>query len=183
MAIQVSCLCLRCLHPGRGGRPGLPSSQFPSKRFYVDGMCVFSGPVSNRQIVFKSLIVAHIMIRDGAKDVSLRYLSEQPRYFSTSHISQGTLLIFWRVRFNLLLIALVSEQGENIRDYARYLQVRVQAWRELKYDYASQRPSAEQAGRLKKLSVEKGLLREVEGLSRLTGALLKCKVHHSCCWR
>jgi len=71
---------------------------------------------------------------------------------------------------------LVSEQGENIHDYARYLQVRTQAWRELKYDYAAQRPGPDQAGRLKKLSVEKGLLREVEGVSRLTGALLKCKV-------
>jgi len=29
------------------------------------------------------------MIRDGAKDVSLRYLAEQPRYFSTSHIASG----------------------------------------------------------------------------------------------
>jgi hypothetical protein len=70
----------------------------------------------------------------------------------------------------------VSEQGENIRDYARYLSVRVQSWRELKFDYASQRLAGDQQGRLKKLSVEKGLLREVEGVSRLTGALLKCKV-------
>jgi len=31
-------------------------------------------------------------------------------------------------------------------------------------------------GRLKKLEVEKGLLREVEGVSRLIGAVLKCKV-------
>ena len=70
----------------------------------------------------------------------------------------------------------MSEQGENIRDYARYLQTRVQAWKELKYDYASQRPNGEQIGRLKKLGVEKGLLREVEGVSRLVGVLLKCKV-------
>jgi hypothetical protein len=70
----------------------------------------------------------------------------------------------------------VSEQGENIRDYARYLQVRVQAWRELHFDYATQNPSGEQLGRLKKLAVAKGLLREVEGVLRLVGALLKCKV-------
>lgn len=30
-----------------------------------------------------------MLIRDGAKDVSLRYLAEQPRYFSTSHLSAG----------------------------------------------------------------------------------------------
>lgn len=70
----------------------------------------------------------------------------------------------------------MSEQGENIRDYARYLQVRVQSWRELKYDYAALRAGGEQVGRLKKLGVEKGLLREVEGVLRLTSALLKCKV-------
>jgi hypothetical protein len=70
----------------------------------------------------------------------------------------------------------VLEQGGNIRDYGRYLQVRVQAWRELKHDYASQRPNGDQIGRLKKLDVEKGLLREVEGVSRLVGAVLKCKV-------
>jgi hypothetical protein len=75
-----------------------------------------------------------------------------------------------------VLIVLVSEQGENIRDYARYLQVRVQTWRELKFDFASQNPGGDQVGRLKKLSVDKGLLREVEGVSRLVGALLKCKV-------
>ena len=75
------------------------------------------------------------------------------------------------------LIALVSEQGENIRDYSRYLQVRVQAWRELKFDFASQNSNGDQNGRLKKLDVEKGLLREVEGVSRLVGALLKCKVN------
>lgn len=46
----------------------------------------------------------------------------------------------------------------------------------MKYDYASQRPNGEQMGRLKKLEVEKGLLREVEGVSRLIGAVLKCKV-------
>ena len=73
-------------------------------------------------------------------------------------------------------LALVSEQGENIRDYARYLQLRVQAWRELKSDYASQRPNGGHLGRLKTLKVEKGLLRESEGVSRLVAALLKCKV-------
>ena len=52
----------------------------------------------------------------------------------------------------------------------------MQAWRELKYDYASQRPGGGQVGRLKTLSVEKGLLRECEGVLRLAGALLKCKV-------
>jgi ANTH domain len=41
------------------------------------------------KIVYKGLIVAHIMIRDGAKEVALRYLAEQPRYFSVSHIAQG----------------------------------------------------------------------------------------------
>ena len=42
--------------------------------------------------MYKGLIVAHIMIRDGAKEVALRYLAEQPRYFSVSHISQGKLV-------------------------------------------------------------------------------------------
>lgn len=46
----------------------------------------------------------------------------------------------------------------------------------MKYDYASQRPGGGQIGRLKTLSVEKGLLRECEGVLRLAGALLKCKV-------
>jgi phosphatidylinositol-binding clathrin assembly protein len=126
--------------------------------------------------VFKGLIVAHIMIRDGAKEVSLRYLEEQPRYFSIGQISVGiSSLRFWYFREPVLTL-LVSEQGQHIRDYARYLQVRVQAWKDLKYDYASQNPSGEQVGRLKDLKVEKGLLRETEILLRLVGALLKCKV-------
>jgi phosphatidylinositol-binding clathrin assembly protein len=119
------------------------------------------------------------MIRDGAKEVSLRYLAEQPRYFSIGQIPIGTVLLV-SVGFHGIVVDLsVAEQGQNIRDYARYLQVRVQAWKDLKYDYASQNTGGEQAGRLKDLKVEKGLLRETETLLRLVAALLKCKVDQS----
>jgi len=65
----------------------------------MDGLLTNLTP-PDKKIVFKSLIVAHIIIRDGARDVALRYLAEQPRYFTVSHISQGPPLpvlfgLFW----------------------------------------------------------------------------------------
>lgn len=41
-------------------------------------------------IAFKSLIIAHLMIREGEPNVTLKYLAEQPRKLAISNFSEGT---------------------------------------------------------------------------------------------
>ena len=66
---------------------------------------------------------------------------------------------------------LAQTQGANIRCYSDYLLERVRGYRDTKTDYVRVG-----AGKLKKLSVDKGLLRETEAVQNQIGALVKCDV-------
>ncbi|KAL2122825.1 hypothetical protein VTJ04DRAFT_3280 [Mycothermus thermophilus] len=104
-------------------------------------------------VVFKSLIVVHLMIREGSPDVTLAYLARHR---------------------NLLAVSVFSDaqtQGRNIRHYSNYLAERARAYKETKIDWVRLREP-----RLEKLSVEKGLLRETEYVQDQLTALLKCDV-------
>jgi hypothetical protein len=68
-------------------------------------------------------------------------------------------------------VATVQVQGKNIIAYAEYLVSRAAAYGATKVDYVR---AGE--GRLKKLTVEKGLLRETESVQDQIRALLKCDV-------
>ncbi|KAI9862420.1 MAG: hypothetical protein M1824_001413 [Vezdaea acicularis] len=125
-------------------------------------------------IVFKGLIIVHVMMREGEPDVTLKYLASNPRKLAISNFSDGgyrtQLLGQWLTtltRYDLT----VQVQGQNIRNYSQYLLERASAYKETKVDYVR---SGE--GRLKKQSVEKGLLRETEAVQRTIAALLKCDV-------
>ncbi|KAF8453124.1 ANTH domain-containing protein [Terfezia claveryi] len=102
-------------------------------------------------IVFKSLIIVHLMIREGEKDVTLKYLRKNPRMITVSHYTD------------------VQEQGRNIRHYSQYLHERARAYGDVKTDYVRNGE-----GRLRKLSIEKGLLREVECVQQQIRSLLRC---------
>ncbi|KAL1966655.1 hypothetical protein VTN77DRAFT_4066 [Rasamsonia byssochlamydoides] len=102
-------------------------------------------------IVFKSLIVIHLMIREGALDATLEYIAENPRRIAISSFSDA------------------QAQGHNIRRYYEYLVARAKAFQETKTDYVRNGQ-----GRLKRLTVEKGLLRETECVQRQIKALLRC---------
>ncbi|TID22732.1 ANTH-domain-containing protein [Venturia nashicola] len=103
-------------------------------------------------IVFKSLIIVHFMIREGEPNVTLRYLASGPeRKLAVSSFTE------------------VQVQGKNIISYAEYLVSRATAYGATKVDYVR---AGE--GRLKKLSVDKGLLRETESVQDQIRALLKC---------
>lgn len=75
-----------------------------------------------------------------------------------------------------------QEQGRNIRHYSQYLLERARTYGDVRTDYVRNGE-----GRLRKLSIEKGLLREVECVQAQIRALLKCTVgilHPSCrSWR
>lgn len=76
----------------------------------------------------------------------------------------------WRWTHQLKLY-IAQSQGHNIRRYAEYLMTRAKAFDATKTDYVRSGP-----GRLKRLSVDKGLLRETEVVQRQIRALLRCDV-------
>ncbi|KAF2271027.1 ANTH-domain-containing protein [Lojkania enalia] len=107
-------------------------------------------------IVFKSLIIVHLMIREGEPEVTLRYLAQNPhRRLAINHFTE------------------VQTQGHNIRTYAEYLLRRAIEYGSTKVDYVR---GGE--GRLKRLSIDKGLLRETESVQEQIRYLLKCEPFH-----
>ena len=65
----------------------------------------------------------------------------------------------------------VQTQGANIRRYSDYLLERARGYRDTRTDYVRGG-----SGRLKKLTVDKGLLRETEAVQNQIEALVKCDV-------
>lgn len=76
----------------------------------------------------------------------------------------------------LTLRAIVQTQGHNIRTYSEYLLRRAIEYGATKVDYVR---GGE--GRLKRLTVEKGLLREAESVQDQIRSLLKCQVCEATC--
>ncbi|KGO62507.1 Epsin-like, N-terminal [Penicillium expansum] len=102
-------------------------------------------------IVFKALIVLHLMIREGQLDAALGYLSDNPKKIAPSNFSEA------------------QSQGHNIRRYAEYLITRAKAFEACKTDHVRSGP-----GRFKRIGVDKGLLRETEIVQKQIRALLRC---------
>ncbi|CAJ0651943.1 3175_t:CDS:2, partial [Entrophospora sp. SA101] len=114
-------------------------------------------------IVFKSLIVIHILMRKGVDGQVLSYLVRKPNIlnlsgFKGSGIGNG------------------AEQTKNIHSYAAYLEEKVSVYRELKVNFVKEK-KLENNSRLRRLTVAKGLLREVKILQRQLDALLNCKFY------
>lgn len=130
------------------------------------------------------------MIREGEKDVTLKYLRKNPRTIAVSHYTDGSSSTslprpeghtayhpskvnfrFRRSGADVEINQLVQEQGRNIRHYSQYLHERARAYGDVKTDYVRNGE-----GRLRKLSIEKGLLREVECVQQQIRSLLRCSV-------
>lgn len=91
-------------------------------------------------------------------------------------ISRKVLLTSNQIReYCLLTRCAAQSQGRNIRRYAEYLITRAKAFDATKTDYVRSGP-----GRLKRLSVDKGLLRETEFVQKQIRALLRCDVGELC---
>ena len=103
-------------------------------------------------VAFKSLIIVHLMIKEGARDVTLSYLSAAPKS-----------------RLAINNFTDVQTQGQNIRRYSEYLLSRAKAYEASRCDYVRSGD-----GRMKKLTVDKGLLRETEIVQEQIKALVKC---------
>ncbi|KAL1587896.1 hypothetical protein WHR41_03384 [Cladosporium halotolerans] len=105
-------------------------------------------------VAFKSLIIVHLMIKEGAPNVTLSYLSAAPTH-----------------RLAINSFTDVQTQGHNIRRYSEYLLARAQAFEAAKCDFV-----AEGQAHVKRLSVDKGLLRETEIIQMQVRALVKCNM-------
>ncbi|KAI9725802.1 MAG: hypothetical protein M1828_002431 [Chrysothrix sp. TS-e1954] len=104
-------------------------------------------------IAFKALIVTHLMIREGASDTTLQYLGHNYRKLITVT--------------NYTDVYAVQTQGKNILFYSGYLSERSKSYNRTRQDYVGGAQN-----RLKKLSVDKGLLRECESVQAQIQALL-----------
>ncbi|KAK9479375.1 ANTH domain-containing protein [Lipomyces japonicus] len=114
-----------------------------------------------KKIVYKSLIVIHIMIREGKRDAALSYLSNHLRILDCKHITTSN----------------ADKYADSILRYSRYLQERAKQFGNLKLDYVRHKQDNPSQGRLRTLSVEKGLLREVESVQSQIHFLLLCVFH------
>lgn len=105
-------------------------------------------------VAFKSLIIVHMMIKEGARDVTLSYLAVSPSHrLATNNYTD------------------VQTQGQNIRRYSEYLLARAKAYEKTEIDYVRSGDT-----RIRKLTVEKGLLRETEIVQDQIKALVKCNL-------
>ncbi|ORZ20213.1 AP180 N-terminal homology domain-containing protein, partial [Absidia repens] len=108
---------------------------------------------------FKVLVIMHVLMRQGNGDRTISYVESHPACLDTTRLrekSSGVIHI------------------QNIYLYTAYLQEKVAAYRELHIDYIKTTMSTK-VGRLRRLSIKDGLLKETLVLQKQVGALLKCK--------
>lgn len=105
------------------------------------------------QVVFKSLITLHTIMRSGSLDAVFSYLS-------SSSIS----------------LSLSGQEAANVAAYGHYLASRIKAYGNLKRDVIRDKSDRRAANRLRKLTVEQGLLRETREIQRMIAALVDSKV-------
>ncbi|TBU30487.1 ANTH-domain-containing protein [Dichomitus squalens] len=158
-------------------------------------------------VVFKALIVLHTMIRNGATDNILQYLSSSD-VLKLRNVSSGN----WEG----------YQAPQNLQNYAKYLDTRIRAYRELKHDAIRVQsetnrdmrnsaaideeleetrgsrnkrsknpppPSSSSLGgglqrsktlagrKLRVMTVEKGLLRETKIVQRMVDSLVDCRFY------
>ncbi|KAJ9098130.1 hypothetical protein QFC21_004459 [Naganishia friedmannii] len=135
---------------------------------------------TNAVVVFKALIVLHSMIRSGATDNVLSFLGQQDILRLKNVVGQS-----WDG----------YAPPQNLGFYAQYLDSRIRGYRELKHDpirvqsenNRSSRVEGPSSGRydgassrarkLKSLTVDKGLLREVKEVQKMVNAVVLCKFY------
>lgn len=106
-------------------------------------------------VVFKSLVVLHVMIREGEKNVTLEYLSCHPEYFKLSGLSCKSMV--------------ASNAGiQIVRRYNEYLKTRASQYKELGRDYVR-----ESFSNLKDMERNSMVLKHVESLELQITALLR----------
>jgi len=117
---------------------------------------------SNWVIVYKSLMLIHILMREGDTIRILDYLSN----YSTED--------WWELPN--LSIKTDIDIMRKIKPYAQYLKERIKVYKQLKTDFVSSRENRDlMVAHIRSIPVENGLLSEVALLQRQLNALLACK--------
>ncbi len=93
------------------------------------------------------------MIREGQQEITLRYIAESPKRLAISSFTE------------------VQTQGVNIKRYSEYLLERVRGYRNCRTDFVKSG-----VGMMKRLTIEKGLLRQTESVQEQIRALVRCDV-------
>lgn len=107
------------------------------------------------------------MIREGEPNVTLKYVAELPFKLAISNFSDGT-----SKEYDMVSVRGPTElqvQGTNIRHYYTYLLARAKAYKDTKIDWVREGPT-----RLKRQTIDKGLLRETEAVQSQISKLLQC---------
>ncbi|EPX72379.1 ENTH/VHS domain-containing protein [Schizosaccharomyces octosporus yFS286] len=110
---------------------------------------------SSWTVVYKSLIVFHLMLKDGSPGTTIVALSQRPRILEVVRASS------------------LTTQGQNIYNYSRFLSERVRQYGRLGFDYAQAGDATKK--KLKQLTVEKGLIRHIDGIQSQLKRLLRCQ--------
>ncbi|BGP25350.1 ENTH domain containing protein [Rhodotorula toruloides] len=108
----------------------------------------------NPTVVFKSLITLHTIMRSGSLDPVFSYLSSSS-----------------------IPLSLSGQEAANVAAYGHYLASRVKAYGNLKRDVIRDKSDRRAANRLRKLTVEQGLLRETREIQRMIAALVDSKFY------
>ena len=119
------------------------------------------------------------MIREGDAESSLSYLSQNYRkLLVVTNYTDGTLGSAGRLQHetNSRVSAdrqylAVQTQGKNILTYSHYLTERAKSYNKTRQDFVGSAQT-----RLKRLPVDKGLLRECESVQAQIQALVRCDV-------
>ncbi|KAJ3327605.1 hypothetical protein HDU76_011445 [Blyttiomyces sp. JEL0837] len=117
----------------------------------------------NWVVVFKCLILVHILIREGNTERVFEYLTSNPSVVDAKGFRDKT------------LSPLSVAQSKNIQAYSHYLEEKIVGYKALKADLV--RAKAERIARIRSLPVEDGLLEEVQALQRQIDALLGCSFY------
>lgn len=116
-------------------------------------------------MVFKALIVVHTLLRSGNTKSVYGVLSKKPHLLGLNNVTSG------------------HDSVQNLTKYAFYLHSRIEAYSLLGRDAIRDRNERRAEGRgdggerLRSLTVERGLLREVSALQKLLVLLLECKFY------
>lgn len=160
---------------------------------------MLTGDLPLKQVVFKSLIVLHTMIRNGGIDNVLSHLASDQGSLKLKNVVQGgnwqgeqTFIAFTGPEGGDSLPRFGAWPGQDaprtMSNYAAYIDERIRAYRDLRHDVIRSGDSARTRGgadatthRLRRLTVEKGLLREVAISQRVCSRLLDCAVRRYYC--
>ncbi|KAJ3024538.1 UNVERIFIED_CONTAM: hypothetical protein HDU68_008021 [Siphonaria sp. JEL0065] len=113
-------------------------------------------------VVFKSLVLIHILMREGNTDAVIREVLEYPEIIDTRDFRDKSM--------NALSVA----QSKNIRHYAQYLKEKTSGFNDLKLDFVRQK--SEVISSFRTVSVDNPFLRQLTILQRQIKALLECSL-------